>query len=814
MSERPGPDPKAAPDRTGEALAAVRRRAGPFITVLERTRQPMILTDPHLPDNPIVFANAAFQALTGYAEEDLVGRNCRLLQGPGTDPETVARIRAAVAEGREVRSSILNYRKDGSPFWNELFVAPVFDEAGNLINFFASQVDATLAHEAEAAQKRLGAAEDRLAEVQRHLALTLSAAGIAGTWDWDIPGRRLQVDERFAALHGITVPAVPGSVPTSAFFASIHPLDRTRIRLAVSGVLNGAEVFDKEYRLRAPDGTVRWVHARGRCLYGPDEAPVRFTGVLVEITDQKRVEERLRIAQTAGRVGAFEYVPGFATVAVSPQFCSLLGLMPAEILATSTVNALVVEGDPPLMDPALRDVGELPYTETRLRLADSGEIRWLARRGEAIRDNETSDLRHVGVVYDVTAAKHAEGALRELNDTLEIRVREAIAEREQAEEQLRQAQKMEAVGQLTGGIAHDFNNLLTGIVGALDLMQTRLTEGRTENLGRYAGLAMTSAQRAAALTHRLLAFSRRQPLEAKPVDVNRLVSSMDELLRRTLGEHIRLEIVVAGGLWLTLCDPNQLENAVLNLAINARDAMPDGGGLTIETANAFLDDAYAAREIGVKAGQYVCVCVSDTGIGMPPEVISRAFDPFFTTKPLGQGTGLGLSMIYGFAKQSEGNVKIYSEPGQGTTVKLYLPRYRGEIDPPAAPRREAPRAERGETVLVVEDDATVRTLVTEVLQELGYDTLEAPDGSAGLHVLQSDAHIDLLITDVGLPGINGRQLADQARLARPQLKVLFMTGYAENAAFGNGQIGHGMQMITKPFAVDALATKIRAIFES
>jgi CheY-like chemotaxis protein len=345
-------------------------------------------------------------------------------------------------------------------------------------------------------------------------------------------------------------------------------------------------------------------------------------------------------------------------------------------------------------------------------------------------------------------------------------------------------------------------------------MQTRIDEGRTENLSRYAGLAMSSAQRADALTHRLLAFSRRQPLESKAVDVNRLVSSMDDLLRRTLGERVRLEIVVAGGLWLTLCDPNQLENAVLNLAINARDAMPVGGRLTIETANAFLDDAYVAREVGVKAGQYVSICVSDTGTGMPADVIARAFDPFFTTKPLGQGTGLGLSMIYGFAKQSEGNVKIYSEAGQGTTVKLYLPRYRGDIEQAVEHRGEVPRAERGETVLVVEDDATVRSLVSEVLQELGYRTLEAPDGPAGLQILQSDGEIDLLITDVGLPGINGRQLADQARVSRPNLKVLFMTGYAENAAFGSGHLGLGMQMITKPFPVEGLATKIRSIIES
>jgi PAS domain S-box-containing protein len=796
-----------------DAKAEMRRRAGPFVAALERTRQPMVVTDPRLPDNPIVFANPAFLTLTGYEASEVLGRNCRFLQGPDTDPAALSRIRAAVAERRELKIRLLNYRKDGGTFWNELYLSPVFDERGYLINFFSSQVDVTRAREGELGQERVVGMERRLADAQRQLKITLTAAGVAGTWDWDILGKRLHVDDRFALLNGIEQAVGEDGVPTSAFFTRVHPQDRTRVRIAVTGVLNGAEVFDREYRLQAPDGSVHWVHARGRCVYGADGEPARFTGALVEITEQKRVEERLRIAQTAGRIGTFEYVPGFATVEVSPQFCNLLGVVPAANLAVSSVNALVVEGDP-LLDPNVREAGELPYAEMRVRLADTGETRWLARRGEAVREDASAELRHVGVAYDITAAKASEVALRELNDTLEARVREAIAEREQAEEQLRQSQKMEAVGQLTGGIAHDFNNLLTGIVGSLDLMQTRINEGRTENLTRYAGLAMASAQRAAALTHRLLAFSRQQPLEAKPVDVNRLVGSMDDLLRRTLGERVRLEVVVAGGLWLTLCDPNQLENAILNLAINARDAMPDGGRLTIETANSFLDDAYAAREIGVRAGQYVCVCVTDTGTGMPPEVIARAFDPFFTTKPIGQGTGLGLSMIYGFAKQSEGNVKIYSEAGKGTSVKLYLPRYYGEFEEQDGTRGETPRAEHGETVLVVEDDDTVRILVVEVLGELGYATREASDGPAGLRILQSDARVDLLVTDVGLPGLNGRQLADQARVARPSLKVLFMTGYAENAAFGAGHLDQGMQMITKPFPVEGLASKIRSIIEA
>jgi PAS domain S-box-containing protein len=390
-----------------------------------------------------------------------------------------------------------------------------------------------------------------------------------------------------------------------------------------------------------------------------------------------------------------------------------------------------------------------------------------------------------------------------------------VSEQRAAEDALRQSQKMEAVGQLTGGIAHDFNNLLQGITGSLDLVQKRISLGRLGELDRFIAGAMNSANRASALTHRLLAFSRRQPLDPRPVRANPLVASMEDLLRRTLGERIELELVLDGGLWLTLCDPNQLENAVLNLAINARDAMPNGGKLTIETCNAHLDGAYAARQRDVRPGQYVCICVTDTGTGMSADTISKAFEPFFTTKPIGQGTGLGLSMIYGFARQSEGYTKIYSELGKGTTVKLYLPRHRGEAD--ADDRipdlSESHIAAPGETVLVVEDEPIVRGLIVEVLDDLGYNALEAADGPGGLEILQTQRRIDLLITDVGLPGLNGRQVADAGRALRPGLKVLFMTGYAENAAVASGFLEQGMTMISKPFAMEALATRIRDIIQ-
>ena len=414
-----------------------------------------------------------------------------------------------------------------------------------------------------------------------------------------------------------------------------------------------------------------------------------------------------------------------------------------------------------------------------------------------------------GVLTDLTEQKVHLRELAEAN----ARLQGEIAERERIEEALRQSQKMEAVGQLTGGLAHDFNNLLTGVTGSLELLQTRIAQGRMEDVDRYVNAAQGAAKRAGALTQRLLAFSRRQTLDPRPTNVNRLVAGMEELVRRTVGPGITVATAAAGGLWLTLVDQGQLENALLNLCINARDAMPDGGRITIETANKRLDER-AARERELPAGQYVSLCISDTGAGMTPEVIARAFDPFFTTKPIGQGTGLGLSMIYGFARQSGGQVRIASEVGQGTTLCLYLPRHFGAEDVVDMPPdlTEAPRAGRGETVLVVDDEPTVRMLVTEVLEDLGYTAIEAADGVAGLRVLQSDARIDLLVTDVGLPGgLNGRQVADAARVARPDLKVLFITGYAETAVLSHAHLDPGMHVLTKPFAMETLASRIKEL---
>ncbi len=412
------------------------------------------------------------------------------------------------------------------------------------------------------------------------------------------------------------------------------------------------------------------------------------------------------------------------------------------------------------------------------------------------------------------AQREAARALAELNTTLERRVIERTAQLMQAEEALRQSAKMEAVGQLTGGIAHDFNNLLQGILGALDRVKKRISEGRIGEVDRFLDGAVQSANRAAALTHRLLAFSRRQPVDPRPVDINVLIPTVEELLRRSIGETIDMRIVAADGLWLVRCDGNQLENALLNLAINARDAMPDGGTLTITTSNTVLD----AREAvlwELDAGEYIRLRVSDTGVGMPPDVRARAFDPFYTTKPIGQGTGLGLSMIYGFVRQADGSIRIESELGKGTAIEILLPRFIGEAEAPAIaePASDSQTGHKHEVVLVVEDEAVVRLLIVELLNDLGYRALEAADGPAALRILLSAQRIDLLISDIGLPGLNGRQLADAGREKRPNLKVLFMTGYAEEAA-GKSFLAPGMELITKPFTTDVVATKIREMIES
>lgn len=428
---------------------------------------------------------------------------------------------------------------------------------------------------------------------------------------------------------------------------------------------------------------------------------------------------------------------------------------------------------------------------------------------------EPVERRQVAVLFqDVTQRHRTDQALRELNDTLERRVQEELDHRLRTEEALRQSQKMEAVGQLTGGIAHDFNNMLAVVVSSLDLLARKYL--RDDALAmRYVDSARNATKRAAQLTQRLLAFSRQQPLRPSALNVNKLVAGMSDLLRHSMGGAIEVEAVLGGGLWLTHADPNQLENALLNLSVNARDAMPDGGRLTIETANSHLDERYASEQVGVAAGQYVMVAVSDTGSGMTAEVIARAFDPFFTTKEVGRGTGLGLSQVYGFVKQSGGHVRIYSEPGQGTTVKIYLRRLlnASEDDIATDTPPVMPLSDGQETVLVVEDEESVRRSSVEALTELGYRVLEASGGEVALKLIDTHPEIALVFADVVMPGMNGRKLADEVRRRRPSLKVLFTTGYTRNAVVHNGVLDAGVELLGKPFTLDELAARVRAVLD-
>ena len=548
-----------------------------------------------------------------------------------------------------------------------------------------------------------------------------------------------------------------------------------------------------------------------------------ITGIFVEgfdVTDIARAEAELRASEIKFRSFA-QAIPNHYWTAPSDgrldwfndQVYAYSGMNPGELDGESWTAMIHPEDLPEARQrwqSALKS-GEIYEAEFRLKRRD-GTWRWHIARAVPIFD-EGEITRWVGTHTDIQDQKEVATALADINAILESRVEERTRQLLEAEEALRQSQKMEAVGQLTGGLAHDFNNLLQGITGALDRVQSRLAQGRLGDVDRFVKAAIESANRAASLTHRLLAFSRQQTLAPCPADMNQLISSMDDLVRRTMGPMIEVEVVCAGGLWPAKVDVSQLESALLNLCINARDAMPSGGHLTIETANKWFDER-AAQLRELPPGQYVSLCVTDTGSGMTPEVMARAFDPFFTTKPLGRGTGLGLSMIYGFVRQSGGQVRIYSEAGHGTTICLYLPRYLGELDKQVEAVDDPIDQGFGETVLIVDDEATVRLLVSDVLTENSYHILEATDGPSAMKLLESDRRIDLLITDVGLPGgMNGRQLADAARVRRSQLKILFITGYAENAAIKNGLLEPGMAVLAKPFAMSALGSKIREMLE-
>ncbi len=542
--------------------------------------------------------------------------------------------------------------------------------------------------------------------------------------------------------------------------------------------------------------------------------------------------ELLELAQEAGRVGIFEWQVPSRRVRLSPRFLTLYGLTEFDGRYETWLKSIFREDVlhvTNLFDTAFAAREREVNFEFRIAMPGSGELKWIEARNLAFYNADGGTERVVGVNVDITERKRAMAQLRAFTETLEEAVKErtrALENENEArlkvEELLRQAQKMEAVGQLTGGVAHDFNNLLTIVLGGLDLIGRQLpalgASAAAEHIGRGKDMALQGVQRAITLTERLLAFSRQQPLAPKSIDANRLVGGISDFLRRALGETISLETVLTAGLWRGFADPNQLENALLNLVFNARDAMPDGGKLTIETANCYLDEAYLRLVAEpVEPGQYVMIAVTDCGTGMDKATLERVFEPFFTTKEAGRGTGLGLSQVYGFVRQSSGHVRVYSELGEGTTVKIYLPRYLGIEDraEDADPAHANAGMNGSETILVVEDDHTLRAYAVESLTEHGYRVLAAATAGEALKILEAGDTVDLLFTDIVMPGgINGRQLADDAVRRRPGLKVLFTTGYTRNAIVHHGRLDPGVHMIGKPYSFNALGAKVRLLLDS
>ncbi|WP_085710066.1 MULTISPECIES: PAS domain-containing protein [unclassified Pseudomonas] len=750
-----------------------------------------------------------------------------------TDPIYSAVLQGQVRTYSERRFTLQRDGKE-SDFWLDLTYSPIRDESAQVAGILVTAIETNERRRIALELKQRS--EDSLKaqkQTEERLQLALAATDAVGTWDWDIGQDRFIADAHFAQLHGVD-PALASQLPISEYLHGVHPEDRALIARSIKHCITHGTEYAEEYRLLQANGDVRWVFARGRCYKDHHGRPMRFLGAALDLTERKHTEQALRQSQTELQliINAMPILISYVDREErfrlnNAAYLDWYGLTPQELYGR-TIREVIGEESYFLRAPYIaealagRPCSFSLYTPHRDGTQRHALMNYLPRHGP---DGAVNGF-YIFVI-DETERKKTEEALRNLNETLEERVsarteqlaqanqrlQNEMFERERAEDALRHAQKMEAVGQLTGGIAHDFNNMLTGIIGSLDLMQRYIASGRADEIGRFTDAAVSSANRAAALTHRLLAFSRRQSLDRKTLNVNELIHSLEDLIRRTKGDPIELTLRLADNVWPVSTDVSQLENALLNLVINARDAMPDGGELLIETANVYLDGNDITTLEPVKAGDYLMLAVSDNGTGMTPSVRSKAFDPFFTTKPIGQGTGLGLSMIYGFAQQSGGHVSLDSLPGQGTCVRLYLPRLHSLVAEPAVTETvtQTPAVATGETVVVVEDDPAVRMLVMDLLKELGYRAHEAEDAKGALPLLESDLRVDLLVTDVGLPGMNGRQLAEIARQHRPGLKVLFMTGYAQKAAERQGFLEDGMDMVAKPFSIDLLAGKIRTM---
>jgi PAS domain S-box-containing protein len=850
-------DPGARPltadaERIAAELIGQDLGTDPFVAAVRATRMPMIITDPRLPDNPIVFTNDAFCRLTGYPREDILGRNCRFLQGPETDPTTIDRIRDAVRRVESIEIEIQNHRRDGETFWNRLLMAPVFDTHGVLAYFFASQVDVTLERERlkglESSNASLMAElTDRLRQQQEHereLAFTLKAARF-GTWSLEIATKRLTASDTCKEIFGR---------PTDAPFsyddrlAAIHPDDRALSVAEVRRCVEEGTDYEVVYRIYRQDGELRWIGSRGQPFYSATGEALRIAGVSTDITDQRR-GEMMRAAlvelgdmfrdtdcpddisyqavQIIGRTidlsrtGYGEIDPDAETVTVhsdwtAPGVDQLSGTFRLRDFGTyiddlkrgEEVCVTDARADPrtyatsaALEAVQARAIINMPITENgrivaMLYLASGWARHW--RADEVAFAREVADRTRIA-----TERRRTEQALAALAASLEQQVIARTSELQTAEDALRQSQKMEAVGQLTGGVAHDFNNLLTVIRSATDLLKR--PDLPPERRERYIDAISDTADRAAKLTGQLLAFARRQALQPEVIDVGQSLGSIADMLGTLTGSRITIAIDVPDTPCFTNVDPSQLDTALVNMAVNARDAMDGAGRIDIALRTATMIPA--VRSHPAVEGQFVAISMRDTGSGIPPEKLERIFEPFFTTKGVGQGTGLGLSQVFGFAKQSDGDIIVESEVGCGTVFTLYLPRAEERTAnlPGAVPEGLADG--HGTCVLVVEDNKDVGTFTTQSLAELGYVTVWAADAQEALAVLGEDAaRFDIVFSDVVMPGMNGIDLAKAIRASHPGLPVVLTSGYS-NVLAQDGT--DGFELLHKPYSVEDLSRILR-----
>ncbi|ACB82221.1 MULTISPECIES: PAS domain S-box protein [Methylobacteriaceae] len=853
-------------------LAGIDGGTDPFPAAVRATRMPMVITNPRRPDNPIVFVNDAFCRLTGYAREEILGRNCRFLQGPETDPETVRLIREAIVAPRSIEIDIRNHKKDGTPFWNRLLLAPVNDAGGDLAYFFASQLDVTVERErlvvledenaALTAERRANL--ERLAFSEESLRLATEAAEV-GTWDLDLTTDVLTWSDRTKAMFGIS-PGVPCSM--ADFYAGLHPDDLEVTSAAFASALDPARraTYDVEYRtVGKEDGVVRWVAAKGKGLFDARGACVRALGTAIDITARRRAEEvrqaneaRLRFldalgTETAGNTDA-EGILSVTTRMVaghlrlsncayadmdpdgegltirgdwsaegSPSIVGRYRLTDFGTLAATCLRSgeLLVVGDVrselPAADAAsfqavgVAAVACMPLVKdgrltAMMAIHDRVARAWSGDDLAVLREVTERCWAHIERVRADAALREAAGQLAALNATLEQRVEERTARLGEAEAALRQSQKLEAVGQLTGGVAHDFNNLLTIIRSSVDFL--RRPDLPDDRRRRYMDAVSDTVERATKLTGQLLAFARRQALKPEVFEAGARLKSVADMLDTVTGSRIRVLTELPERPCHVLADVSQFETAVINMAVNARDAMDGEGTLTLRLSCS--QGMPSIRGHGGSPAPFAAVSLSDTGTGIAPELLGRIFEPFYTTKEVGKGTGLGLSQVFGFAKQSGGDVNVESAPGRGTTFTLYLP----EIEAAPEPGRhetgdEATSSGAGRRVLVVEDNVEVGRFATQILQDLGFATDWAANAEEALDRLGPDgAGFHVVFSDVVMPGMGGLAMAKLLRGRLPGLPVVLASGYSDALAQGGGD---GFELLHKPYAADQLGRTLNRV---